>query len=205
MSEPKREFLKVLAQAVSAKENSPTPQAAQAAQSFISANEAVIVLALAEANEPNAADAKQLATLDAEYRAAWAENTGFSFDDAIRAHRAHREQFRCGKCKEVPPSKDELIRQYSERRQLLKQRATIVSGKARQLAAAIYERTIAAVPKLRQRIEAQEAAIFGRNAELGRSPLLRMVDDLPRTLEARIKHLRVPGLNNRPSELLPKI
>lgn len=179
------------------------PQPILDAPCRLNAGEAAVALLLDEAGEPNTADAKKLQTLNAEWCAHLNDCVGYSQPDAIREHRRLCDAFAAKKTDVVPPHRSEVIRQFSFRRGVLKQSALKISEAAREIAATCYERSLKSFPKLRARIVAQESAIF--KGELPASPLLRMIDDLPRTINARIEKLRIKGINSRPSDLLPKL
>lgn len=204
MPPAKREFFATLYAAISPAEKRPT-ELPEGTATFTSATEGVIKLLLVEAGEPKSADEKKLEALGVERAAHLGDCKGFSHDDALKNNRQHRADFRSGKRKDVPPGKAELIRQHSEIRSMKKQAGVAVSEQGCEIAAQIYERALPFVPALRKRIVTQEQAIFGDTAALGKSPLLRMVDDLPRTLKARIEKLRLPGRNCNPATLIPKI
>lgn len=171
---------------------------------FLSATHRLVALNFEDAGELQSPEVKKLyGTLDASWLAAFAENSGFSHDDARATHRAKQAAFMDGSSKDLPETRAEYIRQNVERRRMLRQRSQIISTEAQRLAAVVWERSLKNVPKFRAKLVAQEQLIFSATSELGPSPLIRMVDDLPRLIEIQIAKLKAGLGNKRPGQLIP--
>ena len=172
----------------------------------INANHRLAAMLFEFAGEDNSPSAKKLSgSLDVSWLAAQAESYGHGFNDALQTHSDARTEYRSGKSKIIPHTKLEYIRQNSEHRAMKKQWAQIISTEAQHLAAPCWERALDHLPKFRAKLVEQEKAIFAGQPELGTSPLLRMVDALPKLMNCQIAKLKAALGNRRPGELIPKI
>lgn len=172
----------------------------------VNANHHLAAMLFEFAGEHNSPDAKKLSgSLDVSWLAAHVETQGCGMDDARKSHNTARDDYRSGKSKVIPHARLEYIRQNSERRAMLKQRAQIISIEAQHLAAACWQRALEHLPKFRAKLVEQEKAIFAASPELGTSPLIRMIDALPKLMNCQITKLKTALGNRRPGELIPKI
>jgi len=209
MMTPKEQFARILNAALGASGASPTPQdmtLAPPSLPHVNANHHLAAMLFEFAGEHNSPIAKKLSgPLDVSWLAALAELEGCDRDSACGEHKISQQDYRSGKSKVLPNTKAEFIRRASEQRAMIRQRAQIISTEAQHLAAGCWERTLEHLPKFRAKLVEQEKAIFAASPELGTSPLIRMIDALPKLMNCQIEKLKAAAGNRRPNQLIPTI
>lgn len=207
MMTPKEQFARILNAALG---NLPTPLTVDLtlqppALPNVNANYRLAAMLFEFAGEDDSPIAKKLSgPLDVSWLATLAELEGCDRDSACGEHKISQQDYRSGKSKVLPNTKAEFIRRASEQRAMIRQRAQIISTEAQHMAAGCWERALDHLPKFRAKLVEQERAIFAGQPELGTSPLLRMVDALPKLMNCQIEKLKAALGNRRPNQLIPK-
>jgi len=156
---------------------------------------------LSYASLPDAATQKKLDALAVAFAAEMAQMQGWGHDDALAEHaRIITAAIEGEMPPERIPSQAELIRDYSLRRDIWRQRAAKVSNQAGKIAAEVLVQAKDKLPAYRDFLAKQEQAIFSHE-DLANSPLMATVDALPRLLDVQIEDLNNLTMTN-PATLL---
>ena len=126
---------------------------------------------------------------------------GWGHDDALAEHvRLITAAVEGEMPPERIPSRAEIIHDYTQRRDIWRQRAAKVSNQAGKIAAEVLVLAKEKLPAYREFLAKQEQAIFSHE-DLANSPLMATVDALPRLLDVQIEELNNLTMTN-PTTLL---
>jgi hypothetical protein len=144
---------------------------------------------------------KEQAVWGDSYEAMLREMSGMSYNDAVAEWKILNGKLRKGDlAADKMPRKADLIERNIYRRAEVRGKAGKISLKACNAAADILEKAKLGIPKYRAFIVQQEAMLFS-GAPLDKSPLLKLVDQLPAFVDVHIAKLRANTLCN-PRNLL---